>query len=89
MDTLMTTRDSQNYYAECREPDEDRGLRIGITLECTEPDQPLPERIPAFTCPAGIACPAGGAHDLLPISADHAAALLAENDDPGDEGRVI
>lgn len=76
----MINRRSQTYYAECLQPDQERGLRISIKLTRTKPDQLLPDHIPAQPCLSGARCPDGGTHDLLPISAQRARVLMAEDD---------
>lgn len=80
--TTATAAGSQTYYAECRQPDEERGLRIAITLTKTSEFQELPELIPNHRCFMLADCANGGAHDLLPISEDAARKLVAHDDDP-------
>lgn len=77
---------TQIYYAECLKPGEDRGLRMSVALTTTAPDQVLPELIPHFSCFTSRDCPAGGAHDLLPIDADEAERLMADEDEVVDPG---
>lgn len=72
--------DTQTYYAECLRPGEDRGLRMSVALTPTVPSQELPDLIPDFGC-IGTDCPAGGTHDLLPISQEEAERLMADEDD--------
>lgn len=74
------TGEAQTYYAECLLPDEERGLRIAVTLTKTADDQTLPEMIPDGPC-IGTECPHGGKHDLLPISAFAAEKLMADEED--------
>lgn len=71
----------QTYYAECRLPDEERGLRMAVTLTKTAEDQDLPDLIPAYPC-MSESCPDGGTHDLLPIPGHAADKLMADEDDP-------
>ena len=73
--------ETQTYYAECLKPGEDRGLRMSVALTTTAPGQELPGLIPHFGCFTTRDCPAGGAHDLLPIDAAEAELLMADEDE--------
>ena len=73
--------ETQTYYAECLKPGEDRGLRMSVALTTTAADQELPGLIPHFSCFMTRDCPAGGEHDLLPIDADGAERLMADEDE--------
>ena len=55
----------QCYWAECRLPDEDQGLRMGVVLS-ESPNGTYPGTVP-MAC-ISTQCVAGGSHDLQPIS---------------------
>lgn len=67
---------SRTYYTECR------GLQMFMKLDHhTLVHDPFPEIIPSYPCLNGKDCPAGGTHDLLPISNEQADELMADEED--------